>query len=380
MGENQQSMKKIDHINVDWGDATQYTECGWHQLSPYIGKMKSSMARSLVNQFTRKGDIVYDPFSGAGTVALEAWISGRNVIASDLSPYAFVLSKGKTMPPKNLQAALKRLDRYWLMATEERSEVDLRKVPKWVRKFFHRETLREVLAIRKVLLRYRQWFLLSCLLGILHHWRPGFLSHPCSHTVPYLKSKLYPSKLYPELYCYRAVYARLCRKVERAYKRCPDINHQLLRNVKQANATSNGLARSVGQVSAIITSPPYMNSLSYARDNRLRLWFLGVEDHTQLEPSLSPRKQEFLLMMRHLLIMWSKVVKKNGPCVLVLGAVRREGKYHDLPGEILDIATRLGCGWQATGICRNVIPDIRRARINCCSTREDTILILRKGR
>ena len=88
-------MRKKDTIDIDWDGSAQFSECAWHQLSPYIGKMKSSMARSLVNQFTRKGDIVYDPFSGAGTVALEAWIAERNVIASDLSPYAFVLSKGR---------------------------------------------------------------------------------------------------------------------------------------------------------------------------------------------------------------------------------------------------------------------------------------------
>jgi len=156
----------MDRIKIDWRDATQYSECSWHQLSPYIGKMKSSMAKSLISQFTEPGDTIYDPFSGAGTVALESWMAGRNVIASDLSPYAFVLSKAKTSPPRNIQEAIRRLDQYWLVATEEKSQIDLRRVPKWVRSFFHPETLRETLAIRNVLLRHRQWFLLSCLPSI----------------------------------------------------------------------------------------------------------------------------------------------------------------------------------------------------------------------
>lgn len=370
----------MDDIQINWREATQYSECSWHQLSPYIGKMKSSMAKSLISQFTKPGDTIYDPFSGAGTVALESWIAGRNVIVSDLSPYAFILSKAKTSPPRNTQETIKRLDKYWLMAIEEQKQIDLRQVPKWVRSFFHPETLRETLAIRNVLLHHRQWFLLSCLLGILHHWRPGFLSYPSSHTVPYLKSKLYPRSSYPELYSYREVYPRILAKVQRAFKRIPCLNRQLLRKVKLSDAVSNVSICNMGKVSAIITSPPYMNSLSYARDNRLRLWFLGVDNHKKLEPIISPRKSEFLAMMRHLLVVWSKLLVKDGLCILVLGAVRKGGKNHDLPTEILDIAENTRCGLYSTAICKNIIPDIRRARINCCSTREDTILVFRKGR
>ena len=356
-----------------------YSESNWHQLSPYIGRMKSSMAKSLVAQFTEPEDTVYDPFSGAGTIALEAWIAGRHVFAGDLNPYAYSLSKAKTTPPRNLVDAERRLNAYWYEATEEQRMIDLRRVPGWVRRFFHPETLRETLAIRNVLLRRRQYFLLCCLLGILHHWRPGFLSYPSSHTVPYLKDKLYPRSLYPELYAYRAVQPRLIAKVRRAFKRTPEVDRQLTRNVVHADArTPTSMLNSL-RISAIITSPPYMNSLSYARDNRLRLWFLGVEDHKTLESAISPNKMQFLNMMESLLDLWSRLLPKDGVCVLVLGAVRRDGKYHYLPEEILRMAHYKGCRLKLTAICKNIIPDTRRTRVNCRSIREDTILVLRKG-
>lgn len=367
-------------LHVDWDGSAQYSECTLHQLSPYIGKMKSTMASSLITQFTKEGDTIYDPFCGAGTVGLEAWISGRNFISGDLSPYAYVLARGKVSPPRSLDNAIVRLDKYWVMAEREKTSVDLRNVPKWVRRFFHPETLREAIAIRNVLIEHRQWFLLSCLLGILHHWRPGFLSYPCSHTVPYLKSKLYPRSSYPELYSYREVYPRILAKVQRAFKRVPYLNRQMLRKVKLSDAVSNLSICNMHKISAIITSPPYMNSLSYARDNRLRLWFLGIDNHKELEPAISPRKTEFLNMMHHLLIVWTKLLVKDGLCILVLGAVRQGGRHHDLPTEILDIAKDTRCGLYSTVICKNIIPDIRRARINCRSTREETILVFRKGR
>jgi len=370
----------MDNVQVTWRDGTLYTEYSWHQLSPYIGRMKSSMARSLITQFTEQGDTVYDPFSGAGTIALEAWIAGRHVLAGDLSPYAYVLSKAKVNPPRNLEDAERRLDMCWLEASQEREKVDLRRIPKWVRRFFHPETLREALAIRNVTLHRRQYFLLCCLLGILHHWRPGFLSYPSSHTVPYLKDKLFPRTSYPQLYAYRAIYPRLLAKVRRAFKRTPKVDRQLARKVTQSDATKFPTVLHSHKISAIITSPPYMNALSYARDNRLRLWFLGIKDHTALEPAISPRKRQFLNIMETLLSLWSELLAKDGACILVLGAVRRDGKSHCLPEEILNIARNKRCGLKPTAVCKNSIPDIRSARINCRSTREETILVFRKGK
>jgi len=182
------------------------------------------------------------------------------------------------------------------------------------------------------------------------------------------------------MYLYREVYPRLLAKTQRAFKRIPSIDRQLFRKVKRADAVSKSSAGIAPKVSAIITSPPYMNSLSYARDNRLRLWFLGIENHKELEPVLSPRKSEFLIMMQDLLVSWSKRLVKDGICILVLGAVRQDGRHHDLPTDILDIAKNSRCGLHSTAICKNIIPDIRRVRINCCSTRKETILVFRKGR
>ncbi len=368
----------MEKIRVDWRESTLYSECSWHQLAPYIGRMKSSMAHSLVAQFTDVGDTVYDPFCGAGTVALEAWRAGRHVVAGDLSPYAYVLSKAKLNPPKDVNDAMKRLRMCWAEATRQVPSIDLRRVPRWVRAFFHPETLRETIAVRNVLLGNQEQFLLSCLLGILHHWRPGFLSYPSSHTAPYLMDKRYPRTRFPEMYEYREVYPRLFAKVQRAFARTSEIDWKLSRIVEQVDASAGDQTGRCRKLSAIITSPPYMNSLSYARDNRLRLWFLRVDDHRKLERVLSPRKNQFLAMMRCLLPKWSSLLSSGAPCLLVLGAVRKQGKYHNLPQEVRQLVRGTNCGFKVTGLCSSVIPDGRRARVTCRSTREDTILLLRK--
>ena len=85
-------------LTPNWAGSALKAESTLHQLSPYIGKLKSSIAGTLIAQFTDAGDVIYDPYSGSGTVALEAWVAGRNIIANDLSPYAALLTEAKLFP------------------------------------------------------------------------------------------------------------------------------------------------------------------------------------------------------------------------------------------------------------------------------------------
>ena len=52
-----------------------------------------------------------------------------------------------------------------------------------------------------------------------------------------------------------------------------------------------------------------MRQLDYAQDNRLRLWFLGVSDHTGLDNVISPRKSTFLKLIKKCLEKWKTLLK-----------------------------------------------------------------------
>ena len=77
-----------------WHGSFNSRESTLQQLSPYVGKMKSGMAKVLVSLYSKPGDTVLDPFSGSGVVPLEAVLAGRRAWANDLSPYAYVLTWG----------------------------------------------------------------------------------------------------------------------------------------------------------------------------------------------------------------------------------------------------------------------------------------------
>jgi len=361
-------------IANDWQSNAIANESTLHQIAPYIGKMKPAMARSLINAFTQVGETVYDPFCGSGTIALEAWLAERQVVANDMSPYAVTITRAKLFHPGAIDEIFSEIEELSNQVKDLNCEVDLRKIPKWIRVFFHPDTLKEVISWSRVLKSRRSYFLLACLLGILHHQRPGFLSYPSSHTVPYLRSRKFPKENYPELYEYRSVKERLINKSLRVMSRIPTPGMQMSRKCYMRNAAS--LLPRIG-VDAIITSPPYMRRLDYGRDNRLRLWFVGLEDWKALDNTVSPKEADFLLLFKNCLTLWRNALVPRGLCILVLGDSHTRSYGKSLPDAIADLATDEIGGYSV--ICRYTesIPDERRVRRNYRGNLEETILVLR---
>ena len=180
-----------------WNGCFNGKESSLQQLSPYIGKLKTGLVRPLVNYFTKPGDWVCDPFSGSGVVPLEALLLGRRAAANDLSVYAYCLTRGKVEAPASHADASTRTEKMLEAVQENWKRYDLRCVERWVREFFHPRTLKEAMAAFQYCSENAEWFLMACLCGILHHQRPGFLSYPASHAVPYLRPGLFPRDSFP---------------------------------------------------------------------------------------------------------------------------------------------------------------------------------------
>ena len=337
--------------------------------------MKSTMAKVLIEACSWPGETILDPFVGSGVVVLESLIAGRGAVSSDINPYAVVLTRAKLFAPSKLDKALNLVEYYLRRAEEEYANIDIDNVPGWVQEFFHPETLREIIALTRVLRRSRQYFLLGCLLGILHHQRPGFLSYPASHAVPYLRTAKFPKEKYPELYQYRAVRPRLLNKVRRVYRRFPNIARSLPRKCYLKNAVHLPLPDE--SVDAVVTSPPYMNALDYTRDNRLRLWFLGYTDKKALERCIPSNIHKFEELMYNCLKMILRVLRSERRCVMVLGEINKSGYAVNTAQVLLDVAKRVG-GFDCEAIVEDGIPKDRRVRKKGSCTKRESIVVLRK--
>lgn len=370
--------KIITELNARfWHGSFNSRESTLQQLSPYVGKMKSGMARALITLYSKPGDTVLDPFAGSGVVPLEAVLTERHAWANDFSPYAYVLTRGKLEAPGSEAVAIARARQVLDVVGCEAPFADLTSVPGWVREFFHPDTLREILAAFRVLAETKDYFLTACLLGILHHVRPGFLSYPASHLVPYLRKAKYPSETYPEMYAFRDVRSRLLAKVKRAYRRhaLPPTWEKRVYEVWQTN--SMNLPVKDATVDAVVSSPPYFGALDYARDNRLRLWFLGCEDWKELDASLTANSKVYLPQMSICFQEMARVLKPGGHCVLVVGDVERNGQTHRTAEILADLAVKATNDFfEVITIYDDRIPDERRSRRGTRTTNFERILVL----
>jgi len=356
-----------------WHEPCTSWECTLHQLSPYIGKIKSSIAGELVSRYSKPDDLVVDPFAGAGTIPLEALIRGRRVFAADISPYARVLCQAKLKAPRSLDAALKAADRA-LNESLVLKDQDLRSVPKWVREFFHPHTLKETLRFAHIARRPGNEFLLACLLGILHHQRPGFLSHPSSHLVPYLRDKKYPRSEFPAMYDYRQLRPRLHAKIQRSYKRFVKPKASSV-TIRQSSIERIILPK---RFDSLITSPPYMNALDYGRDNRLRLWFIepGLPQH--VDNGVTQRLDGFENAIASLGQKIETGLRPQGYCVFVVGeALKRSFAAH--PSELLAAIMReCAPSLVLRKVLTDDIPDVRRTRRTCRGVKTEHILVFQR--
>src|SRR5665647_2852510 len=78
-----------------------------HEIS-YRACFKPQLPRFFISTLTKKGDVVYDPFSGRGTTVIEAGLLGRNVYANDANPLSRIMTEPRFFPP-DFTAVEKRL-------------------------------------------------------------------------------------------------------------------------------------------------------------------------------------------------------------------------------------------------------------------------------
>ncbi len=363
-----------ESMPLNWKNSCVATEGSLHQLSPYIGKLKSSIARELILKYSKPGDLIVDPYSGSGTIPLEAIFLNRNVFACDVNPYASILNRAKLFAPSSLEAAKHQAEELFI-ALEKLSDPDLRKVPSWVRAFFHPKTLKETLKAVDICIKLKNDFLLACILGILHHQRPGFLSFPSSHLVPYLRDKKYPKDQFPQLYEYRPLRQRLLSKIERAYKRPGLLKKELRALYIQGKIEDTELP---DRIDCVITSPPYMNALDYNRDNRLRLWFITRSYNHNSDRQLTGSKVAFEQSITNVARKVEKSLVMGGYCVMIIGErLNRSSGNH--PSEFVrNIILEKAPSLKLIKTMSDGIPDIRRSRRNYRGIKTEHFLIYQR--
>jgi SAM-dependent methyltransferase len=255
-----------------------------HEVS-YRGCFKPQLPAYFINRFSRPGELVYDPFSGRGTTALEAGLLGRRVAANDVNPLSRMLLEPRFCLPEHgpLEDRLNTL-----MAPAGEADPDGLDLSM----FFHPDTEREIRQLRTAL-RARleagredaldRWIRMVATNRLTGH-SPGFFSVyslPPNQAVSQDSQKKINARL-EQTPPYRDTRALIMRKTRSLLR---NVNSEQRDALEQAGATAVFLTgdaqRTPGlpdqSVALTVTSPPFLDVVDYATDNWLRCWFNAID-------------------------------------------------------------------------------------------------------
>lgn len=347
-----------------------------HRICSRVGSLPPRIAHYLIMKYSDPGDTVYDPFSGKGTVPLQSCMDGRCGIGNDVSTEAFVVTRALTNPP--------RLPYFLSYAAKMRSEAerisdnqiddDLGNTD--LRTFYERDTLKQILRLRKTFLEKPRWgkcdfFLTAIALGLLHGSSKLHFSIPCSHT--YSMSPRYVRKYVSRYndehpnssrfsYVRKDIWESIIKRA-RSKLGVPlptDFFPGRSLNLDAEKATLK-LLREERKVDLILTSPPYFDAQTYAWDNWLRLWFLG-KDYREISKKLfkTSSKRTYLDRMMSYLDGFYDVLERGSACFVIVGDVKRNGEVINTAKEIANKTIESNTGFTVENIMRDEIPKGRK--------------------
>ena len=239
-----------------------------------------SFAEKWIKKLTKPGDTIFDPFSGRGTTALTALLTGRDVVACDVNEVAYCLTSAKAHPPalSTIKSRLNELEEEFHSSNHNRCGS---KMDDFFTACFHPRTLAQLLHLRESL-RWRNNrcdnLIAALALGSLHG-EAGPNSPYFSNQMPRTISMnpAYSVRFWQERNLTapkRDVFSILKDRASFRYESdMPKGNAQIF----NSDMRLLPLRRKTWPIiKCVITSPPYLNVTSFEEDQWLRLWFLGA--------------------------------------------------------------------------------------------------------
>jgi hypothetical protein len=251
----------------------------FHSICPYFAMFPESFALKWILKLTKPGDTVLDPFSGRGTTALTALLSGRSAVACDVNDVAFCLTAAKTNPPaiNTLKRRIRALAGEFSEATWASSCIEL---PTFFHHAFNQKTLAQILYLRSTLAwrtSPKDSMIAALVLGSLHGESKAnspYFSNQMPRTIitkPAYSIKFWRDRnlVAPERNIFEILKSRAIYRYESPR---PSGNAVVLNKDMR---TLPAYMEKWAPARCVITSPPYLNTTSFEEDQWLRLWFLG---------------------------------------------------------------------------------------------------------
>ena len=316
-----------------------------HYVVSYRASFKPELPDFCIKRYSEKGGVVFDPFSGRGTTALQANLLGRVAWGADINPLAIKLSRAKTAPV-GLDEIVLRLNQI-----DFRRPVEMGGFQGNYSPFYHPDTYRELLNLRSHIKKNPDRvnsFIELLAISRLHGHSPGFFSvysFPQISIPPESQALINQKRgQRPE---YRAVAPRIIRKAAQALR---DSFTSEFFGVSALNRFTSADARNLtgvptDSVDLVVTSPPFLDKVDYVTDNWLECWFAGVPmeqfaDGVMMCRSIDQWREFITGVLRE----QTRITKPGGFIVIEVGEVETAAGMIYLDEVVAEASTEVSSG------------------------------------
>jgi len=256
-------------------------ESRWARFGPYYAMFPLDFAFEVVEQYSKEGDYIIDPFAGRCSSIYAGGVLGRHSLGIEINPVGWLYGTVKLQPAEKAEVTDRLLEIYSRRNYYNRA---IERMPLFYRMCYCDEVLKFLLSARKHL-NWKSNSIDATLMSILMVYLHGKLGEGLSNQMKMTKSmginysvnwwkkhKLTkPPLINPLDFVIRKLDWRYEKGIPSVFDSkvvFGDSTTELDKIVQKAKETDI-------RFSLLFTSPPYCSVTDYYADQWLRLWLLG---------------------------------------------------------------------------------------------------------
>lgn len=256
---------------------------GIHSFHRYYGKLIPAIPKVAIEEFTNEGDLVFDPFVGSGTTAVESIFQNRNFTGVEINPLSVMIANIKT---RNYDLdILKSLEENIIKCIEKDDlPVDESEKPFCVNRehWFKDYVQTELIKIQRNIPKAVEFIPIEeqakysdFLFGVLSAIVKQVSNADTMHVFPGISKRM--RKLESEGKINIQPTETFKRGLKKRIAYVQEFGtHDAEANVILGSSSEYDFSNMAETVDLIVTNPPYISSVRYAETLKLELYWMGI--------------------------------------------------------------------------------------------------------
>lgn len=253
---------------------------GMHSFHRYYGKLIPAIPGAYIKKYTKENDLVFDPFSGSGTTAVEALRLNRNFIGYEINPLSVKIAQTKTskLNQKKLEfynnKIIKMMDNKHY-TIKEKDYPFLINRDHWFKKFVQKDliTLKKIIDscfnnCSKSELKYKNFYEMT-ISAILRNVSNADTRHVFPGVSKRMRALEAEGKIHINVY---DTFKRAIKKRSSFYSIYNAIDTKA--HIYQQDSTTANYRLLKNKIDLIVTNPPYISSVRYIETMKLEMYWL----------------------------------------------------------------------------------------------------------